>query len=79
MFVCCYRYSSDFTVTVYRKPIGWLKLKKSLVADFELKDPNGTLLNGQSFVIVESPKKFYQRWWFYTLVGAAGATYVWKR
>lgn len=74
-----YRYETGFTLTAYRKRRAFFSFKKDLVADFVLKDPNGTLVNGKSVTIIPAPRKFYEKWWFHTFIGALGATYIWKK
>lgn len=66
-----YLYSVGFTTITYWKRDSKLKFwqPKTLVTDIELTDPNATVTNMRSIEIKEPPKKFYEKPWFWLVVG----------
>jgi len=65
-----YTYLIDFTNVSYWKRTGFLK-QKELVLDISFPDPNAKLISAQNIVIKPEPRKFYQKWWFWSITGIA--------
>lgn len=69
-----YKYSSDFSLTAYRKSNGLFK-GSQLVADIWFDDPNMRVREFKGFVIQEPKKRFYQTGLFKLSIGI-GIGYV---
>lgn len=69
-----YQYSSDFSLTAYRKPQGLFK-SPQLVADIWFEDPNMKVREFKGFVIQQPKKRFIETGLFKVSVGI-GIGYV---
>jgi hypothetical protein len=69
-----YQYSTDFSLTAYRKPQGLFK-RPQLVADIWFDDPNMKVREFKGFVIQEPRRRFYQTNLFRVSI-ALGAGFV---
>lgn len=69
-----YKYSTDFTLTAYRKPQGLFK-PRQLVADIWFDDPNMKVREFKGFVIQEPRRRFYQTSLFQVSI-AVGAGFL---
>lgn len=72
-----YTYTTSFSTTQYWKKQGLFK-PKTLVVDFVLDDPSGKMTTAQSLYIKPSPKKFYEKNWFWGGVGFLGGILIAK-
>lgn len=73
-----YTYQTDFTLTPYRKGMGFLK-RKQLVTDVTFSDPNMKVGKFQGIVIKEGPKKWYQTTAFKVGAGIALGAFLARR
>lgn len=73
-----YDYQLDIISTTYRRrdPKWKLWKEKELVTDITITDPNAKITNIESLHIVENPKKFYEKTWFWMIVTFGVTTVV---
>lgn len=75
-----YSYKVNFELTNYRTKRKYLIAgPRQTFADVRLSDPNAKMIDTQSILIKEPPKKFYERWWFGAVVGFVGGVYLVSR
>lgn len=72
-----YDYRIDFELTAYRKGQTLFK-PGTLVTDVKFSDQNISVKEIKGLVVKEPPKKFYEKGWFWGLVGFIGGVFAVK-
>ena len=66
-----YKYNVKFASTVFYKKDGLFKPKYPVV-QLTFEDPNARIIDASNLIIIPDDKKFYQKPWFWGVLGLAG-------